>query len=285
MAIRTDMAEEAYAGDFSKIEGVQFRKTSLYQFPLTKLEVQSTQAAEKIGKPMGKYRTLYMERYFLRREGSFQEVCRAFADCIREVLPASGTILVAGLGNEAMTPDAVGTQVLKKLCITRHLRENAPADFRDLRAVACIAPGVLGTTGMESAELVLAAAERIRPACVVAVDALASRSLERLCTCVQITDTGIVPGSGVGNARAAFTKESLGVPVIAVGVPTVVDAATMVQELTGKTENLPEMASDMMVTPREIDARVADAAKVIGFGLNLAFQRNLTPEDIELLVE
>lgn len=226
-----------------------------------------------------------MERYFLRREGSFQELCRALAECVRELLPARGTILVAGLGNEAMTPDSIGPQVLRKLCITRHLRENSPESFGNLREVACIAPGVLGTTGMESAELVLAAAERIHPSCVVAVDALASRSLERLCTCVQITDTGIVPGSGVGNARAAFTKESLGVPVIAVGVPTVVDAAVMVQELTEKTENLPEIASGMMVTPREIDARAADAAKVIGFGLNLAFQSNLTPEDIELLVE
>ena len=174
---------------------------------------------------------------------------------------------------------------------TRHLVEQVPEHFGSFRPVAALAAGVLGTTGVESGELVRAVVEKIRPACVVVVDALASRSLSRVCTTVQLADTGIVPGSGVGNARFALNQETLGVPVIAVGVPTVVDAATLASDVlaqAGRDDLDPEAlrgAGDgLLVTPRDIDARVADLAKVIGYGINLALQPGLTIADIDLFL-
>ena len=166
-----------------------------------------------------------------------------------------------------------------------------PEHFGHFRPVAALAAGVLGTTGMESGELIAAVVEKIRPACVIAVDALASRSLKRLCSTVQLTDTGIVPGSGVGNARAALNRETLGVPVAAIGVPTVVDAATLAADVlaeAGRDDLDPEAlrgaGKGLIVTPKDIDARTADMAKVIGFGVNLALQTGLTAEDVEMLL-
>ena len=157
--------------------------------------------------------------------------------------------------------------------------------------MAALAAGVLGTTGMESGEVVRAVAEQIKPACVVAVDALASRSLRRVCRTIQLADTGITPGSGVGNARAALNAETLGVPVIAVGVPTVVDAATLTCDVlaeAGKGELNPAAlqgaGNGLIVTPKDIDTQVHDLAKVIGYGINLALHTGLTNEDVELFL-
>ncbi|MCC8182725.1 MAG: GPR endopeptidase, partial [Clostridiales bacterium] len=148
------------------------------------------------------------------------------------------------------------------------------------------AAGVLGTTGMESGEVVRALTDRLRPGLVIAVDALAARSVRRLCSTVQIADTGIIPGSGVGNARQALNRETLGVPVIALGVPTVVDAATLASDLTGGEREEPEDGelSGMLVTPKDIDVLVSDIAKVIGYGVNLALQEGLTVEDVDLFL-
>jgi len=169
--------------------------------------------------------------------------------------------------------------------------ERVPEHFGSFRPVAALAAGVLGTTGMESGEVVRAVAEQINPACVVAVDALASRSLRRVCRTIQLADTGITPGSGVGNARAALNAETLGVPVIAVGVPTVVDAATLACDVlaeAGKGELNPAAlqgaGNGLIVTPKDIDTQVHDLAKVIGYGINLALHTGLTIEDVELFL-
>lgn len=156
--------------------------------------------------------------------------------------------------------------------------------------MAAVAAGVLGTTGVESAELVRGVVERVCPDCVIAVDALAARSMKRLCTAVQLSDAGIAPGSGVGNCRAALDKESLGVPVIAVGVPTVVDVNTLTRDVleeAGRGDLEPEALEPggAFVTPRDIDQRVAECAKLIGYAIDLAVQRGLTLEDVEGLVE
>ena len=179
----------------------------------------------------------------------------------------------------------MGPKVHEYTLVTRHLVRQVPEHFGDLRPVASLSAGVLGTTGMESGELVRAVSERLRPACVIAVDALASRSLKRVCRTVQLADTGIAPGSGVGNHRAALDRASLGVPVIAVGVPTVVDGATLAADLLG-TEELPPLGEgrDLMVTPKDIDSQVADLSKVIGYGIDLALQPSLTLEDLDLLL-
>ena len=199
--------------------------------------------------------------------------------------------LVVGLGNRAITPDNIGPKAADQTMVTRHLVERVPEHFGSFRPVAALAAGVLGTTGMESGELVRAVAETLRPACVIAVDALASRSLRRVCRTIQLADTGITPGSGVGNARAALNAETLGVPVIAVGVPTVVDAATLTCDVlaeAGKGELDPaalQGAGDgLIVTPKDIDTQVHDLAKVIGYGINLALHTGLTIGDVELFL-
>ena len=200
-------------------------------------------------------------------------------------VPGRGLVLVVGLGNRAITPDAIGPKVHEHTLVTRHLVEQIPEHFGAFRPVASLSAGVLGTTGMESGELVQAVCRRLKPACVVAVDALASRSLKRLCRTVQLSDTGIAPGSGVGNHRWALDRASLGVPVLAVGVPTVVDASTLAADLLGQ-EELPPLGEgrDLLVTPKDIDSQVDDLAKVIGYGISLALQPGLDVADLDLLL-
>ena len=150
-----------------------------------------------------------------------------------------------------------------------------------------LATGVLGTTGMEASELVRAIQRQIKPGLIITVDALASRSLDRLCRTVQLTDSGIVPGSGVGNARKALSSKTLGIPVISIGVPTVVDAATMAMDICPGTEPdkaVLEKARSLFVTPRNIDASVSDSAKLIGYGINLALHRDLGIGDVDMLL-
>ena len=187
--------------------------------------------------------------------------------------PPKGT-LVAGLGNDEMTPDAVGPLAVNSVIATRHLKRGMPEDFAGFTTVSAVKPGVLGATGIESAELLRSACRAADPARLIAVDALASASLERLCRTVQLTDAGIVPGSGVGNDRAAVSQKSLGLPVLAIGVPTVVDASAF--------SDSPD-AAGMFVTPRDIDASVRDVAKLIGYGINLALHDGLTVADIDML--
>lgn len=198
---------------------------------------------------------------------------------------------MVGLGNRSITPDDIGPKAADHTMVTRHLVEQVPEHFGSFRPVAALAGRRAGHHRRGERRAGAAVVEKIRPACVVVVDALASRSLSRVCTTVQLADTGIVPGSGVGNARFALNQETLGVPVIAVGVPTVVDAATLAADVlaqAGRDDLDPEAlrgAGDgLLVTPRDIDARVADLAKVIGYGINLALQPGLTIADIDLFL-
>lgn len=173
--------------------------------------------------------------------------------------------------------------------MTRHLKKQLPEHFGAFRPVSAMCSGVLGTTGMESSESVAAISRLLRPDVIIAIDALASRHPDRLCRTVQISDTGIVPGSGVGNARQALSRETLGVPVIAIGVPTVVDAATLAIDLAAKAgtelqaEALSE-ASEMIVTPRDIDKSVADISRLLGYSINLALHNGLTIGDVDMFL-
>ena len=198
-----------------------------------------------------------------------------------------------GLGNEAITPDALGPQAVKMVLATRHIQGEfaRAAGLDDLRPTAVMAPGVLGNTGVESGEMAEGVIAVVKPAAVVAVVALAARSLSRLGCTVQLSDTGIAPGSGVGNNRRELNRDTLGIPVIAVGVPTVVDAATLTCDVlaeAGKGELNPaalQGAGDgLIVTPKDIDTQVHDLAKVIGYGINLALHTGLTIEDVELFL-
>ena len=291
---RTDLALEArelwqeQAGAVTALPGVEARDKLREGIPVNTVKVLDQRGEQALGKPRGSYITLTLEGLASREEGIFQRCVHAVADELFGLIqgtPPGSLVLVAGLGNRAITPDAIGPKVHENVLVTRHLIQKMPEYFGNLRPVASLAAEVMGTTGVESGELVRAVCEKLRPACVVAVDALASRSLKRLCKTVQLADTGITPGSGVGNHRLGLTRETLGVPVVAVGVPTVVDGATLAADLLGADE-LPDLGEghDLLVTPKDIDSQVNDLAKVIGYGISMALQPGLSVEELELLL-
>lgn len=291
---RTDLALEARelwqesAGETTKLPGVEAWEGLREGIPVTTVRVLDREGEQALGKPEGCYVTLTLEGLASREEDIFNRAVRAVAGELFEQMkdiPPQGLVLVAGLGNRAITPDAIGPKVHEYTLVTRHLVAQMPEHFGALRPVASVCAEVLGSTGVESGEVVRAVCEAIHPACVIAVDALASRSLERLCRTVQLSDTGITPGSGVGNHRLGLNRKTLGVPVIAIGVPTVVDGATMAADLLG-TEELPPLGKggELFVTPKDIDSQIADLSKVIGYGINLALQPGMTMEELELLL-
>ena len=293
LAIRTDLAAEAHAlwrentEKTTELPGVRAREEKLEGYTVNRVEILDREGERALGKPQGTYLTLDFSSLRRGDSDAFARAVNAVSELLRHLLPSEGAVLVAGIGNRRMTPDALGPLTLEHLLVTRHLGEILP----DFRPVAAIGAGVLGTTGMEVAEWVRGAAQRIRPAAVILVDALAARSLDRLCTTVQIADSGLVPGSGVGNHRKALTRDILGVPVISVGVPTVVDAGTLAMDLVGACGGeidraaLPREGRNLFVTPDSIDAKIADTAKLIGYGLNLALQPQLEFEDMAALVD
>ena len=296
---RTDLAMEAKtlweesAEKETRLEGVEARDTEREGYKVTTVRILNERGAAALEKPVGNYVTLLLDGLARREEDAFGRAARALGGELRALLklPDGASALVVGLGNRAITPDAVGPKAAEHTMVTRHLVERVPEHFGSFRPVAALAAGVLGTTGMESGELVQAVVAKLKPDCVLAVDALASRSLDRVCRTIQIADTGIVPGSGVGNARAALNRETLGVPVIAIGVPTVVDAATLCADVLAEAgqddldpDALRRAGSGVIVTPKEIDSHVADISKVIGFGVNLALQTGLTVQDVEMFL-
>ena len=293
---RTDLALEAKelwqesAGQTTRLPGVKARTTKQEGYPMTRVDILDQRGEEALGKPSGTYLTIDLSTFWKRQEDFFQRAVRAVGSQLKGMLPEDGAALVVGLGNAAMTPDAVGPLALDNLLVTRHLIAAMPRHFSGFRPVAAFRTGVLGTTGVESAEAVRGLVAQIKPAMVIAVDALASRRTGRVCTTVQLSDTGIIPGSGVGNHRAALNAETLGVPVFSIGVPTVVDAATLAADLleeSGVTnfdhEALNQANQGMTVTTRDIDAQVRDLGKVIGYAINWALQ-DLEIEEITALL-
>ncbi|MCL2531697.1 MAG: GPR endopeptidase [Oscillospiraceae bacterium] len=285
MNFRSDLALECMDIN-QKLPGVHCHEDDHGEFRLTRLHVQNEQGARALGKPVGHYVTVELPPL-----GDYADVYGAAMHCIAEelhrLLPKQGTVLVAGLGNHSMTPDALGPLCCQQVLATRHIAAELAksAGLGKLRPVSTLTPGVLGRTGMESSELIAAAVQALQPAAVIAADALAARSLSRLGCTVQMSNAGIVPGSGVGNARQQICESALGVPVIALGVPTVVDAATLVSELSDCQPNDAQRCKTMMVTPREIDLLVQRAAKLCSMAINRALQPHLSVEDFLALVE
>ena len=284
-AKRTDLALEARelwqesAGKTTRLTGVKAVKRKQEGYPVTRVDILDSRGEEALGKPRGSYLTVDLTTFWQRKSDFFQRAVRAVGTPLKELLPTEGPVLVVGLGNRAMTPDAVGPLAADHVLVTRHLISAMPRQFSGFRPVSVLRSGVLGTTGVESAEAVRGLASEVKPTCVIAVDALASRRVGRVCAAVQLSDTGIIPGSGVGNHRHPLNAETLGVPVIAIGVPTVVDSATLAADLleeTGVTdydeEKLRASRQNLMVTPRDIDQQVRDLGKVIGYGINWALQ-------------
>ena len=291
---RTDLAVEARelwqegAGQAARLPGVTAEDHSREGIPVTTVRILDEEGEKALGKPRGNYVTLTLDGVARREEDIFGRAARAVAGELSSLLEGvapDGLVLVVGLGNRAITPDNIGPKATDQTMVTRHLVERVPEHFGSFRPVASLAAEVLGNTGVESGEVARAVCEDIHPACVIAVDALASRSLDRLCRTVQLADTGITPGSGIGNHRFGLNRESLGVPVIAVGVPTVVDGATLAADLTG-AEDLPPLGQggSLLVTPKDIDSQVSDLSHIIGYGISLALQPGLTVEDLDLLL-
>ena len=274
---RTDLAIEAHelwqesAGKTTRLAGVKATEKKIQGYPVTQVDILDREGEAALGKPAGSYRTLDLTAFWQRGDGFFDRAVRAVGQQVKELTPDSGPVLVAGLGNRAMTPDAVGPLAADSILITRHLIDAMPQHFSGFRPVAALRPGVLGTTGVESAEAVRGLVDRLHPSVVIAVDALASRRVGRVCC-------------------TALNWETLGVPVLAVGVPTVVDAATLAADLLEESglpepdlETLRSRPENLMVTPRDIDQQVRDLGKVIGYGINWALQ-DLEIEEINALL-
>lgn len=291
MAFRTDLAVEAIENHktAAALPHVRQSDRTLEGFAVHEVRILSEDAAREIGKPQGRYLTLELDALIRREEDAFPRACKALSTLLRELLPHpnDGPVLIAGLGNRMITPDAIGPQTADHVIATRHLVAQSPAIFADWRPVSALAPGVLGQTGVETGEVICGVLDRVRPAAVIAVDALAAGRLSRLLHTVQLADTGITPGAGVGNARAALNEETLGVPVIAVGVPTVVDGATLAHEISSQLgqpdcEALDDLSQPVMITTRDIDREVADISRMIGYAVNMALHPHLSVADIDL---
>lgn len=291
MAFRTDLAVEAIENHktAAALPHVRQSDRTLEGFAVHEVRILSEDAAREIGKPQGRYLTLELDALIRREEDAFPRACKALSTLLRELLPHpnDGPVLIAGLGNRMITPDAIGPQTADHVIATRHLVAQSPAIFADWRPVSALAPGVLGQTGVETGEVICGVLDRVRPAAVIAVDSLAAGRLSRLLRTVQLADTGITPGAGVGNARAALNKETLGVPVIAVGVPTVVDGATLAHEISSQLgqpacEALDDLSQPVMITTRDIDREVADISRMIGYAVNMALHPHLSVADIDL---
>ncbi len=298
---RTDLAMESVGENEDHIEGVRVSTHEAGGIRHTRIRIMEERAAERLGRRRGEYVTL--ECGDLPRCDAHRRdvLARMMAIDIKRMLPSRGEVLVVGLGNRNVTADALGTRVVERMLVTRHLHQTIIEELKGkLRGVSAIAPGVLGLTGIETAELCRGLVQHVKPSVVVAIDALAAYETQRICTAIQITDTGIQPGSGVGNHRLGLTQETLGVKVIAVGVPMVVYASTIARDAMarlidsyGVCEPGQEDAADrllhqvaesflgdMVVTPREIDELVLNVASLLADGLNRALQPAVDTETL-----
>lgn len=286
MQLRTDLALEAVAMAGETL-GEADRTLSEQQragITVTRLTVKSERAAAVYDKPCGEYVTLSLPP-LSDDEKKLLEAATLAAEEIRRFLPKAGTVLTVGLGNRAITPDALGPRTADMVLATRHIQGEfaRSVGLSDLRPSAVVVPGVLGQTGTESGELVRGVCGVVRPAAVIAVDALAARSVARLGCTVQVSDTGIAPGAGVGNHRLPLCAQTLGVPVIAVGVPTVVDAATVAADCGADAETVERIAPAarrLVVTPREIDLLIGRAARLVAAAINAALQPDYAPLEL-----
>ena len=302
---RTDLAMEAFeTGD--AIPGVSVSRWNAEGIDVTEVAVENNGAANALGKPRGRYLTLESSRLRERDPDTRLAIAAMLAEELARLLPEPSpreTVLVAGLGNRNITPDSLGPAVIDRTLATRHLL-GGPFGPTGLNSVCAIAPGVLGVTGIETRELVASLIERVKPACLICVDSLAARAAGRIGTTLQLSDAGIQPGSGVGNHRAALTQGQLGLPVISVGMPTVIYAATLARDAFAwlNAENgdidphedaLADMersllrgdVGDMIVTPREIDAMVQDGAGIIASAINRALQPGLSDAELAAMMD
>ena len=295
--VRTDLAlemrESIAEGECGELRGVRVEED--YQeeqdIRVTKVMIDTKNAAKLMGKPVGTYVTMEAPALVEPDDGYHREISESFAEQLLALIPDADrelSVLVVGLGNREVTADALGPQVVDNLFITRHVvREFGKAAYNcsKMNLVSSIEPGVMAKTGMETAEIVKGVVSQTAPDVLIVIDALAARSVKRLNRTIQISNTGIQPGSGVGNHRNALTEEELGIPVIAVGIPTVVDAATIVGDALKKwmdegTDNKFDSRlafaelNNMYMTGKDVDAVIKRVSFTLSEGINLAMEKN-----------
>ncbi len=285
MNFRTDLALERCENlDKKSFEGISMDVLEKNGARITRIDVLNEVGEKTVGKPVGRYVTVEVAP-FTHQAQFIDDSLEAVADEIRRIVPENGSVLVAGLGNMSITPDALGPKCASMIFATRHITGELlrSTGLSGLRCVTAVATGVAGETGAEAGEIIKGIVQTIAPDVVITVDALAARNVERLGRTIQMCDTGIIPGSGVGNSRQEISEKTIGVPVISIGVPTVVDAATLIMDCTGSENYVSEKAESMMVTPREIDLMIERAAKLTSLAVNRALQPDISPEDLLIL--
>lgn len=293
MPMRTDLAIECREMFAEEISGVESNREDSDGVTVTHVKITTQEGADKIGKPIGDYVTIEIDRMLYEDEEVVTRGADAVCNELKKLIGISkdAPVLVVGLGNRYITPDSIGPKTVGKLTVTRHIAKDAGHGFSfSIRPVSAVAPGVLGITGIETTEIVKGVVAHVKPSLVIAVDALASRKLSRLGTTVQLSNSGICPGSGVGNNRRELTEKTLGVPVVAIGVPMVVDAITLAMDMMetlsknmnnggNNTASIPYnhsndlnsmIAKNMVVTPNDVDVISEQASDIIAEGINMA---------------
>ncbi|QGG48102.1 GPR endopeptidase [Heliorestis convoluta] len=310
LGINLDMAVEAHdilqQERQSNVSGVEVYENKVGHTVITTVKVTSPEGEKAMGKPMGHYVTLDAPHMKINNRDIHQELSGLLAQEISKLihLAPNDPVLIVGLGNWHATPDALGPKVVSHTMVTRHLHQYAPEELQGgLRPVSAIAPGVLGLTGIETAEIIKGVVEKTNPRLVIAIDALATRSVERMATSLQLADTGIHPGSGVGNRRTGITEETMGVPVLAIGVPTVVHAGVIAHEaielLLQQFHTSPSLyrlykglnpesmqqiiedvlepfGQDLIMTPKEIDTLIESTSRIIASALSQALHPSIS---------
>lgn len=307
-----DMAVQRTGGE---IKGVSVKEERKPYSVITRIEVMTEEAARTIGKDVGEYITIEAQSLTNNNREVHTALSGVLADELQRLidfkrLPKDPTFFVVGLGNWNATPDALGPRVIHYMMITRHLYDEVPPELRNgLRSVCALAPGVMGLTGLQTAEIIKGVVDRAKPDVVIAIDALAARSIGRLGTTIQMSNTGIHPGSGLGKKRIGITEETMGVPVIAIGIPTVVHATTIANDAmdrlfqseafageqakeynrVGQTyknqvinEILRPYLGSLVVTPKGIDELIEDMSRCIAGGINIALHPEITVDNISM---
>ena len=305
---RTDLASERReiyqkANKLEEINGIQTDQEEIDEnIKVERVKITSEEGEKAIGKPIGNYITIDIKKLKIAQDEEIQKASETLSNELRKLIDnhidKQGEILVVGLGNIYVTPDALGPKVINNIEVTRHIIKYLPQYVEEgTRMVSAISPGVLGTTGIETVEILKGIVDNINPKLVIVIDALASRSIERISSTVQLSDTGIVPGAGVGNTRSEISQKTLGIPVIAIGIPTVVETAVLVNDSLDlfieklqneaksndylnklkEEDNYEEIKEalipkeyNLIVTPKEIDDLIENMSDVVSNGINLA---------------
>lgn len=284
MNFRTDIAlERRGLLGAEDINGVESETRNYENAKVNEIKVVSKDGERAIGKPIGRYITVEVPSFSYDSQ-LLDGRLSALINELRNVLPKDGCVMVAGLGNDEITADALGPMCSSMIFATRHISDELKKDMglTSLRSVCAVTPGVLGKTGIETSEIIKGLAEKVKPSAVIAVDALAAMKLSRLASTVQISTTGISPGSGVGNRRAEISEKTVGVPVISIGIPTVISIKSIADEISGAESD--DGFRDMIVCPREADMVSQRGAKLISLAINCALQTDIEPEEMLALM-